>query len=72
MFCDAAGISALVQARNQAEADGGEVRLVITGASVLRTFALIGVDQLFPIFTSLRAALANGIPPPASTAELAD
>ena len=49
VFCDSAGISMLVQARNRAEADGGEVRLVITSASVLRTFALIGVDQLFPI-----------------------
>lgn len=60
VFCDAAGVSALVQARNRAEADGGEVRLVITSASVLRTFALIDVDQLFPIFTSLPAALADG------------
>jgi anti-anti-sigma factor len=71
VFCDAAGISALVQARNQAEADGVEMRLVITSASVFRVFALIGVDQLFPIFTSLPAALADKTRAPASTAELA-
>jgi anti-sigma B factor antagonist len=59
VFCDSAGIGALVQAHNRAEADGGEVRLVITSAPVLRIFALVGADQLLPIFTSLPDALAG-------------
>ena len=60
VFCDSAGVSALVQAHNRAWADGGEVRLVITSASVLRIFALTGMDQLLPIFASLPDALADG------------
>lgn len=63
VFCDSAGIRALVQARRQAEAVDGEVRLVITSVSVLRVFALTGADQLFPIFTSLPAALDDGTGP---------
>ena len=58
VFCDSVGISALVQARHRAVAGGGELRLVVTGASVLRIFAVTGVDQLFPVFASLPDALA--------------
>jgi anti-sigma B factor antagonist len=65
VFCDMAGIGVLVQARNRARADGGEVRLVITSVSVLRMFALTRRDYLFPIFTSLADALADGSEPPA-------
>ena len=64
VFCDSAGVTALVQAHNRAEADGGEVRLVITRTSVLRILALTGVDQLFPIFANLPDALADGTSPP--------
>jgi anti-sigma B factor antagonist len=63
-FCDSTGISVLNQARERAEADGGQLRLVITSASVLRIFAVTGIDQLFPIFTSLPDALAVGPAPP--------
>lgn len=60
VFCDLAGMQALVQAHNRAQADGGEMRLVITAASLLRIFALTGVDQVFLIFPSLPDALAAG------------
>ena len=60
VFCDMAGIGVLVQARNRAQADNSEVRLIITSVSVLRMFALTGRDHLFPIFTSLADALAYG------------
>ena len=66
VFCDMAGIGVLVQARNRAQTDSGEVRLVITSASVLRMFALTGRDHLFPIFTSLADALPDGPEPPAA------
>jgi len=59
VFCDSYGVRALVQAYR---AGGGEVRLVITSKAVLRVFSLIGVDQLFPTFTSLPDALADGSP----------
>jgi anti-sigma B factor antagonist len=66
-FCDSAGVSGLVQAHKRAVAAGGEVRLVIGGASVMRLLAIIGVDRVMPIFTSLEDALeeASAPSPPA-------
>jgi anti-sigma B factor antagonist len=57
-FCDTAGIHALVAAHKRAEAGRGEVRLVITGAAVLRIFAITGLDSVIPHFASLEDALA--------------
>ena len=57
-FCDTAGIHALVTAHKQAEADGREVRLVVTSASVLRIFAITGFDQVISRFSNLDQALA--------------
>jgi anti-sigma B factor antagonist len=57
-FCDTAGIHALVLAHKRAGAQGSEVRLVITGAAVLRIFAVTGLDAVIPQFTSLEEALA--------------
>lgn len=56
-FCDTAGLHALVGAHKQALAQGGEVRLVITTTAVRRIFALTGLDQVIPSFTSVREAL---------------
>jgi anti-sigma B factor antagonist len=70
VFCDSAGIGALVQARHRAVAGGGELRLVVTGASVLRIFAMTGVDQLFPVFASLPGALAARPAPSPPTEQL--
>ena len=57
-FCDTAGIHALVGAHKRAEASNGEIRLVITGAAVLRIFAITGLDSVIPHFASLEEALA--------------
>jgi anti-sigma B factor antagonist len=57
-FCDTAGIHALVAAHKQARDDGGEVRLVVTSASVLRIFAITGFDQVISRFSRLDQALA--------------
>ena len=57
-FCDTAGIHALVLAHKRAGAGSGEVRLVITGAAVLRIFAITGLDNVIPHFASLEEALA--------------
>ena len=62
-FCDTAGLHALVGAHKRALAEGGEVRLVIPDAAVQRIFALTGLDQVIPNFTSLHEALPQ---PPAS------
>jgi len=57
-FCDSAGVHALVVAHKRAQAEGGELLLVIGSAAVLRIFAIIGVDQVIPNFSSLDDALA--------------
>lgn len=57
-FCASAGVSVLVQAYSRAVAAGGELRLVVpASAMVLRVFAIVGIDQLIPTFTSLDQAL---------------
>jgi anti-sigma B factor antagonist len=57
-FCDSAGLHVLVSAHRRAEAEGRELRLVISGAAVLRIFAITGVDRMIPNFPSLGEALA--------------
>ena len=56
-FCDTAGLHALVGAHKRALAQGREMRLVISGAAVRRIFALTGLDQVIPNFTSVQEAL---------------
>jgi anti-sigma B factor antagonist len=57
-FCDSSGLNALVAADRRAREEGGEVRLVITGESVVRIVALTGVDRVIPIYASLEDALS--------------
>ena len=63
-FCDSAAIQALVGAHKRAQAEGGELLLVIPAAPVLRIFAITGIDRMIPNFTSVDQALtqpsANG------------
>jgi anti-sigma B factor antagonist len=58
-FCDTAGLHALVAARKRAQAEGGDLLLVSPGTAVLRIFAITGLDQVFPSFTSLEEALTQ-------------
>src|SRR5690349_3697751 len=57
-FCDSAGLNLLVRAHDRAQADGGELMLVIGGSAVLRIFAVTGIGHLIPSFPSLERALA--------------
>ena len=57
-FCDSSGVHALVAAHRRAQAEGGELRLVIRSAAVLRIFAITGIDRVIPNFTRLADALA--------------
>jgi anti-anti-sigma factor len=57
-FCDSSGLHTLIAAHKRAEAEGHEVRLVIPSSTVLRVFALTGMDRVIPSFTSLAQALA--------------
>jgi anti-sigma B factor antagonist len=56
-FCDSTGLNALVAADRRARAEGGEVRLVVTGESVIRIVKLTGVDRVVPVCASLEEAL---------------
>ena len=58
-FCDSSGLHTLLAAHKRAQADGGEMLLVISGAAVLRVFAITSVDRIIPNFTSLEEALAQ-------------
>jgi anti-sigma B factor antagonist len=58
-FCDSSGLHTLLAAHQRAQADDGELRLVLPRAPVLRVFALTGIDHMIPIFTSLDEALAR-------------
>ena len=58
-FCDSAGLHVLVRAHRRAEAEGGEVLLVISAAPVLRIFAITGIDRIIPTFSTLEKALAH-------------
>jgi anti-sigma B factor antagonist len=58
-FCDSSGLHALVAAHRSARAEGREVLLVIPAATVLRVFAITGMDQMIPNFASLAEALAE-------------
>lgn len=58
-FCDSAGLHVLVRAHRRAEAEGGEVLLVISAAPVLRIFAITGLAHMIPTFSTLEEALAN-------------
>jgi anti-sigma B factor antagonist len=55
-FCDSAGLNALVTADRRAQADGGEIRLVV-GEAVARVVALTGVDRVVAVYASLEDAL---------------
>ena len=63
-FCDSSGLHTLLAAHKRAQAEGGELLLVIPAAPVLRIFAITGVDRIIPNFMSLDQALtqtsANG------------
>jgi anti-anti-sigma factor len=74
-FCDTAGLQVLVLAHRRALAEGGELRLVVRAATLLRLFSLTGVDQVIPSFAVLDEALSElpaiAIRPPRSAADWA-
>jgi anti-sigma B factor antagonist len=58
-FCDSSGLHTLLTAYKRAQAEGGELLLVISATRVLRIFAITGIDRVIPNFTSLDQALAQ-------------
>jgi anti-anti-sigma factor len=71
-FCDSSGLHALVAAHRRAQAEGGEVLLVVPDTAVLRVLAITGMDQLISNFASLDEALAQAPVAPPGHAGAAD
>jgi anti-sigma B factor antagonist len=59
VFCDTAGLQVLVLAHRRAAAEGGELRLVVRAASLLRLFSLTGIDRVIPNFATLDEAVSE-------------
>jgi anti-sigma B factor antagonist len=59
LFCDSAGLHALVGARRRALAEGGAVVLAVSGGAVLRILTLTGLGAAIPNYASLEEALAR-------------
>ncbi|MFY9933796.1 MAG: STAS domain-containing protein [Streptosporangiaceae bacterium] len=59
MFCDSAGVSALVRTLRRAKANEAVLRLVVNTPAVQRVLSITGVDRLLGIFPSVSAALAG-------------
>jgi anti-sigma B factor antagonist len=58
-FCDSSGIHTLLAVHRRAQADDGELLLVIPNPAALRIFAITGVDRVIPSVTSLEEAFAR-------------
>ncbi|MFF5701389.1 STAS domain-containing protein [Streptomyces sp. NPDC012794] len=48
-FCDSSGITALLAARNHAQAAGAGIALASVPANTLRILRVVGLDQVFPL-----------------------
>ena len=58
-FCDSSGIHTLLAAHKRAQAEGGELLLVIPHIAILRVFQLTGLDRVIPNVMSLDQALTQ-------------
>ncbi len=59
-FCDTSGVRALMQAHQQAEARGVQLRLAIAqGGSVRRVLELTGIGRVLSVYPSLDEAIAG-------------
>jgi anti-sigma B factor antagonist len=58
-FCDSYGLHALLAAHNRAQAEGGELLLVIPDIVRFRIFQITGIDRAIHSVTSLDQALAQ-------------
>jgi len=70
LFCDSAGLHALVGAHRRALAEDGAVVLAVSTEAVRRILALTGLDTAIPVFASLAEALAQTADAPGTVPEL--
>ena len=72
-FCDSRGVHTLLRAHKLAQADGGELRLVVPAdGAVPRIFTLLCLDRLIPCFASLDEPWPRHPPPRTCVAMIAD
>ena len=62
-LCDSSGVRIMLLAHDCASADGVELRLVVPPGPALVVLKLLALDELLPVYPSLREALA-GVPAP--------
>ncbi|MEU5686004.1 STAS domain-containing protein [Streptomyces venezuelae] len=55
-FCDSSGITALLAARNHAQAADADIALAAVPANTLRILRIVGLDQVFPLHEDVAAA----------------
>ncbi|MFI8950204.1 STAS domain-containing protein [Streptomyces sp. NPDC053750] len=55
-FCDSSGITALIVARNHAQAAQAGIALATVPDHILRVLRIVGLDQIFPIYPDSAAA----------------
>jgi anti-anti-sigma factor len=48
-FCDSSGLTALLVARDRAQAAGAGIALAAVPAPALRILRIVGLDQIFPL-----------------------
>lgn len=58
-FMDSTGLSVFVAARNQTEALGTSLAVVVTEPAVRKVFAITGLDSVIGVHESLAAAVAQ-------------
>ncbi|MEU7381984.1 MULTISPECIES: STAS domain-containing protein [unclassified Streptomyces] len=55
-FCDSSGLTALIAARNHAQAAQADTALAAVPANTLRILRVVGLDQLFPLYPDSESA----------------
>ncbi|MFF9488483.1 STAS domain-containing protein [Streptomyces sp. NPDC014676] len=55
-FCDSSGITAMITARNHAQAAHADIALAAVPDPTLRVLRLVGLDQIFPLHPDSDAA----------------
>jgi anti-sigma B factor antagonist len=58
-FMDSTGLGVLVGALKKARMQGGSIRLICSNETILKTFALTGLDKVFLIYNNLRECLGD-------------
>jgi anti-sigma B factor antagonist len=58
-FCDSSGLGVLVQTWKRAASGGAEIRVVVPAGRLRRVLSVTGVDQVLPLYWSLREAMAG-------------